>query len=294
MEPVENGQMKCLIIAAGEGTRLRYKKGSKPLIPILGVPILERVIRTVAHAGIDKFCVVTGYNGKKVRSSLDGLSCRLGVSITHVVNDEWKKGNGLSVLKARECMGKERFLLLMSDHLFDGSILFDLERHPPADGEVTLGVDLDTSNPLVDLDDVTRIKCDAGLVSKIGKGLSEFNGFDTGIFHCTPALFDALEWSAREDGDTSLSGGISVLAANGNVKVHDVSGRFWIDVDNKKTFEKAEDVLLERLDGKPTDGPVSRYLNRPLSVRLSRYLARTRVTPNQISFFSFILSLAAA
>ncbi len=286
--------MKCLIIAAGRGDRLRYRGSSKPLVPILGISLIERVIRSVSQTGIDDFCVVTGYNGKKVRSFLDGLASRLGVSITHVVNDEWKEGNGLSVLKARECMGKERFLLLMSDHLFDGTVLRDLERHPPADGEVTLAVDLNTSNPLVDMGDVTRVMCEAGLVRKIGKDLSEFNGFDTGIFHCTPALFDALEWSAREDDDTSLSGGIRHLAANGNVKVYDMSGRFWIDVDDKRTFERAEDALLERFQGKPTDGPVSRYLNRPLSLRLSRYLVTTPVTPNQISFFSFILSMVAA
>jgi CDP-L-myo-inositol myo-inositolphosphotransferase len=286
--------MKCLIIAAGKGSRLRHKGDSKPLIPILGIPIVERVIRTAAKAGIIDFCVVTGYNGEKVRSFLDGLAPRLGISIAHVVNDEWEKGNGLSVLKARECMGEERFLLLMSDHLFDGAVLCDLESHPPAGGKVTLAVDLDTSNPLVDMADVTRIACDGGLVQGIGKDLGEFNGFDTGVFLCTSAIFDALEWSMRGDGDTSLSGGIRYLAANGNVNAFDVSGRFWIDVDDEEALERAEDALIESLKGKPADGPVSRLLNRPLSMRLSPRLARTPVTPNQISLFSFILSLAAA
>lgn len=286
--------MKCLIIAAGKGSRLRHKGDSKPLIPILGIPIMERVIRTAAQAGTIDFCVVTGYNGEKVRSFLDGLAPRLGVSITHVVNDEWEKGNGLSVLKAKECLGEEPFLLLMSDHLFDGAVLRDLESHPPADGEVTLAVDHDTSNPLVDMADVTKVACDGGLVRKIGKDLEKFNGFDTGVFLCTPAIFDALEWSMRGDGDTSLSGGIRYLAANGRVNAFEVSGRFWIDVDDEDALERAEATLIETLKGKPADGPVSRLLNRPLSMRLSRYLARTPVTPNQISFFSFILSLAAA
>ena len=285
---------KCLIIAAGSGSRLRYKKSSKPLIPILGIPLIERVIRSVSQAGIDGFCVVTGYNGEKVRSFLDGLASRLDVNITHVINDEWKEGNGLSVLKAREHMGKERFFLLMSDHLFDGTVLRNLKRHPPAEGEVTLAVDLNTANPLVDMEDVTKVECDSHRIHKIGKDLDKFNGFDTGIFYCTSALFEALEWSQKKNNDTSLSGGIRHLAANGNAKIYDVRGRFWIDVDDKRAFGRAEGALLQRLQGKPTDGPVSRYLNRPLSLRLSRYLARTSVTPNQISFFSFILSLVAA
>lgn len=285
---------KCLIIAAGSGSRLRYKGNSKPLVPILGIPLIERVIRTVKQAGIDSFCVVTGHNGEKVRFFLDDLASRLCVSIIHVVNEDWKEGNGLSVLKARESMGKEKFLLLMSDHLFDRTLLSNLEKHLPVDGGVTLAVDLNTANPLVDMEDVTRIKCDSQRLHAIGKDLDKFNGFDTGIFYCTSALFDALEWSQRENNDTSLSGGIRHLADVGNVNVYNVNGKFWIDVDDKPAFKRAESALLRQLHGKPTDGPISRYLNRPLSLWLSRYLARTPVTPNQISFISFIQSLVAA
>ena len=37
--------MKCLIIAAGKGKRLSQRGDSKPLIPFLGVPMIERVIQ---------------------------------------------------------------------------------------------------------------------------------------------------------------------------------------------------------------------------------------------------------
>jgi NDP-sugar pyrophosphorylase family protein len=52
--------MKCLIIAAGKGSRLRQQGDSKPLIPILGLPLIERVIRSAIEAGADDFYVVTG------------------------------------------------------------------------------------------------------------------------------------------------------------------------------------------------------------------------------------------
>ncbi|SVD31637.1 uncharacterized protein METZ01_LOCUS384491, partial [marine metagenome] len=68
---------------------------------------------------------------------------------------------------------------------------------------------------------------------------------------------------------------------------------FWIDVDDEKAFEKAEQELLQALRGKSQDGPVSRRLNRPLSIRCSRILVRYPVTPNQISLFSFLLSVLA-
>ncbi len=52
---------RCLIIAAGKGSRLRQNGDSKPLAPILGVPLIERVIRCALEAGADDFYVVIGY-----------------------------------------------------------------------------------------------------------------------------------------------------------------------------------------------------------------------------------------
>ncbi len=285
--------MKCLIIAAGRGSRLRNLSDSKPLLPILGVPLLERVIRGASLAGAKDFCVVTGYKGELVRERLPRLAERLGIDITDAVNDEWEKGNGLSVLRARDWAGGDEFFLLMADHLFDPAILSRMAEDPPEPGTVILAVDRNLRNPLVDLEDVTKVYCEDGSVRSIGKDLKDYNGFDTGIFLCTPALFDAIEKSA-EQGDTSLSGGIRYLAGEGRVRAFDTGGRFWIDVDDERAVEKAEDALIERLKGKASDGPVSRLINRPLSTRLTRRLARTSVTPNQISLFSFLLSILAA
>jgi CDP-L-myo-inositol myo-inositolphosphotransferase len=65
-------------------------------------------------------------------------------------------------------------------------------------------------------------------------------------------------------------------------------------VDDPTAFRKAEQVLLKRVRDKPNDGPVARYLNRPISVRISRYLVKRDVAPNQISLFSILCSLLAA
>ena len=285
--------MKCLIIAAGKGSRLRLRGDSKPLIPIFGVPLIERVIRSAQQAGADDFYVVTGYHGERVRTFLNRLSDRTGIRITPIVNADWEKANGLSVLKARPYL-PDPFLLLMADHLFEPSIARELMELPCDDGEITLGVDRDIRNSLIDMGDVTRVKTEGGKINNIGKSLTDFNGFDTGIFLCTPAIFSALECSAEESGDTSLSGAVRVLAAEGRAKAADINGHFWIDVDDPAAVRRAEKALLSNLADKPSDGPVSRYLNRPLSVRISRRLVNYPITPNQISLFSFLCCLLAA
>ena len=285
--------MKCLIIAAGKGHRLQSKGDSKPLTPLFDIPLIERVIRCALEAGADDFFVVTGYKGEGVRVFLDRLTERLGIGITPIVNEDWEKENGLSVLKARDYL-REPFLLLMADHLFDPSIVRKLIEFPLADGEIALGVDGNRSNPLVDLEDVTRVKTERGKIRNIGKNMNEYNGFDTGLFVCTPAIFDALERCAEETGDTSLSGAVRELATHGLANAVDINGQFWIDVDDPEAFRRAENALLANLRGKTDDGPISRFLNRPLSIRISRRLVNYPITPNQISLYSFLFSILAA
>jgi CDP-L-myo-inositol myo-inositolphosphotransferase len=90
-----------------------------------------------------------------------------------------------------------------------------------------------------------------------------------------------------------LSAAIRVLAEDKHAKSVQTKG-FWIDVDDKNAFQKAEKTLLDSLQGKSADGPVSRWLNRPVSICLSKVLVNFNITPNQISFFSFMLSMVAA
>ena len=284
--------MKCLIIAAGKGSRLKQKGDSKPLLPVLGIPLIERVIRTALETGVEEFYVVTGYHGDRVSNFLDQLAERLAIQINLLVNDDWEKENGLSVLKAREVL-QEPFLLLMADHLFEPSIARALIEVRLSNGEIALGVDGDIGNALVDMEDVTRVNSKDGKIREIGKGLADFNGFDTGVFLCSPAIFQALEQSIEESGDTTLSGAVRILAAKERAKAIPVSG-FWLDVDHPADLKRAEQVLLDRFRDKPNDGPISRYVNRPVSLLFSRHLVKLDITPNQISLFSFLLSVLAA
>ncbi len=285
--------MKCLIIAAGRGSRLASKGGSKPLVSLLGLTLIERAILTAKKGGVYDFYVVTGYEGEKVRHYLDKLSQNTNTNITHIINDEWEKGNGISVLKAKELL-KEPFILLMADHLFDSSILEGLKKEQISEGEIILAVDSNIeSNQFVDIDDVTKVLVKNGKIAAIGKNISNYNAYDTGIFLCSPTLFDAIGDSYSSTGDSSLSGGIGIISGKGNAKTFDIQHKYWIDVDDENAFSKAENLLISNLK-KTSDGPVSRYLNRPLSIRLTRLLLNTKITPNHISILSFILGVLGA
>ena len=232
--------MKALIVAAGLGTRLRGIAPSKPLAAINGKPLIQSVIETAAQAGVGAFVVVTGYQAAPLESFLDRLAKRSGFAIETVHNPEWTLPNGLSVVAADALLGDE-FVLLMADHLFEPGLLADLltvERIPRG---VTLAVDRRLDNPLVDLDDVTRVRTDdVGAIVEIGKGLTPYDAFDTGVFLATKGLIDGIRADRAEGGQGSISGGMTRLADKGLARVFDIGERFWLDVDDAAAWEHAE------------------------------------------------------
>ena len=234
--------MKCLIVAAGQGARLREKGELKPLIPIKGVGLIERVIAQGRAAGVEEFFVVSGYRGAELRQALDAFAARDGVRISHIVNDQWDRANGVSVLAAK-AIGSP-FLLIMCDHLVDPEILRGLIAAPVAPDTVTLAVDFNLDRPLNDPEDVTRVKCADGRIAHIGKVIRDYNAYDTGVFLCTEAMFAGLE-AAQAEGDDTISGAINVLARLGKARIFDIGERIWIDVDDPAAFAKAEALLDE-------------------------------------------------
>ena len=282
-------KMKALIIAAGQGTRLRPIGDTKPLVSLLGLGLIERVILTAKKSGIKEFCIVTGYNGEKIREQLvDGK--KYGVKIEYVQNDSWTQGNAVSVLKARDSF-TESFVLLMADHNYDHRILDRLLKTKIGDDECILCVDKNPKEHL-NIDDATKVRTVDHIIEAIGKDLDDYNCIDTGIFICNPVIFDVLEQSIAK-GDEGLSGGIKILAQRHKMRYMQLEDNFWIDVDDKTDRKNAELLICNKLK-KDTDGPVSRILNRPISLRISKLLLKTGITPNQISILSFFIGLAGA
>ena len=244
--------MKCLIIAAGQGTRLRALAPSKPLARVAGVPLLEHVVRSAAAGGASAFVIVTGYEAEGVESFLAGLAERTGLPIEAVRNPDWDRPNGLSVLAAAARLESE-FVLLMSDHLFDPAILSGLIAADRGDSALTLAADFAVDDPRLDLDDATKIALGEGnRIRRIGKTLPAYDAIDTGIFIAGPPLFDALRASLAAGGSGSLSEGVQALADSGRALVWDCGGRWWLDVDDEAAFAKAEAALgsVDRRDAR--------------------------------------------
>ena len=283
--------MKCVIIAAGKGERLQEKGTSKPLVNFLGLPLIERTIRTAKKAGANEFFVVTGHEKDPLEAILKKLSEDTGLVIHTIYNSEWENGaNGFSVLSVKDKI-KEPFLLLMSDHLFDPSIVRNLFSQSNK-SDVVLAIDTKIKNPMIALNCVTKVKVDNNKITKIGKNLKEYDGFDTGIFYCKPSIFKALEICIKKDMGF-LTDAIQYLADKSKVNIFKIDDKFWADVNDPESYRKAESEVLKNLN-KQHDGIIARYFNRPISIWISKKLSVTNITPNQISIFAFSVACIAS
>jgi len=185
--------MEALIIAAGKENRLNHRFSPKPLIPIFGVSLIERIILRAKLAGITRFKIVVGYKADQIMKKI-GSGDRYGVHVDYIFNPEWEKGNGSSIYKGKGFL-KENFILLMSDHLFDDSILRNLQQIEPERDSCIMCVDRKINGYHFNIDDATKVWTENKKVKKIGRVLDRFNAVGTGIFLCSPVIFNALEES---------------------------------------------------------------------------------------------------
>jgi choline kinase len=237
MNPVN----QCLILAAGNGSRIASVADGvpKPLVPLCGVPLLEHVMASSREAGIEKFVIVAGYRADLIRRWLSDRSMR-GISVTLIENLEYQKANGVSALAAKTELNQP-FLLLMSDHIFEPKTARGLLRQPLADDEVILAVDSKIDR-VFDLDDATKVQRKGNYIVGIGKDLPSYDALDTGMFLCSPALFDRLE-AARNNGDCSLSDGMRRLAQDWKLRAFDIDDGHWQDVDSPQALAHAEEIF---------------------------------------------------
>ena len=232
---------ECLILAAGNGRRLTsLSRGlPKPLVRIHGQPLLEHVIVGAHEAGIKRFVIVVGYGADTMRDWFVHQSLE-GISVTLVENSEYHKDNGVSVLKARDYLNGP-FLLLMADHVFEADTARALLNQRLRKGEVILAVDSKLDN-IFDLEDVTKLRREGDHIVTIGKEIPEYDAYDTGMFLCSPELFDALE-SAQKNGNCSLSDGMRILGQERRLRGFDIGDALWQDVDTPEALTYAESIF---------------------------------------------------
>ncbi|KQC11296.1 MAG: glucose-1-phosphate thymidylyltransferase [Methanolinea sp. SDB] len=249
--------MQCVILAAGEGKRMRPLTSRRPkvMLPLANVPMLGHLVTAVRQAGIDEVVLVVGYGEREVRKYC-GDGSTFGLSISYVTQ-RYQKGTADALYAARNLID-DTFLLMNGDMIIrkaDIEVIKQMQApcmgiyhsdHPEDYGVVTVGESR-----------VTKLE------EKTDKPAGDL--INAGIY-----LFDADIIDLLESVKCSSRGEYELTDALGAYIRDDILGFFrltsWLDVGFPWDLLAANEILLGDLqpscrglveDGTCINGPVS-------------------------------------
>ena len=239
---------EAVILMAGVGSRLGAAGGAiaKPLVQVGGRPLICYTIDALMRAGVRIVHAVMGANSERLAAEIAPLF-PAAIQFRTIINREWQKQNGVSVLAAADYV-RGPFMLTMGDHLFEPALL-DALLSGADTSVVNLAIDRKIES-IFDLDDATKVKTSGERLTDIGKQLTDYDAIDTGVFLCSQELFTYLRAAAtKQNGDCSLSDGVRLMAADAKVRAVDIGHAWWQDVDTPEMLQRAEEesarLLLE-------------------------------------------------
>lgn len=129
--------MKVVIMAGGKGTRISelFPDMPKPMIPVCGIPVLEREIDSLKEQGFTDIIITVGYKAEIIMNYF-GNGKKYGVNIDYFLEKE-PLGNAGALFKLKDKLTDD-FLLLNADAMFNVDFNRFVEFHKEHKGLVTL------------------------------------------------------------------------------------------------------------------------------------------------------------
>src|SRR5919199_5329683 len=130
--------MKAVVMAGGEGTRLRPLTSNrpKPLVPILNKPIAQHIIEHLKRAGVTDIVVTLYYLAEEIQNYF-GDGSELGVNLIYSIEDT-PLGTAGSVKKAQKYLDDDTFIIVSGDALTDIDVPKALAYHRKMKSQATL------------------------------------------------------------------------------------------------------------------------------------------------------------
>jgi mannose-1-phosphate guanylyltransferase/phosphomannomutase len=236
--------MKAVVMAGGEGTRLRPLTSNqpKPMVPIVGKPCMEHIVELLRRHGFEDVIVTVAFLPQAIRSYFgDGEG--LGVDIAYSV-EESPLGTAGSVRLAAGRLD-DTFLVISGDALCDVNLEELVQAHRDKQASVTIGLK-SVENPLefgiVVTDEDGRVE---RFLEKPSWGQVFSDTINTGIYVLEPEVLKHIPKNRPYDFSKEL---FPLLLEMGRPIYGHVLDGYWQDIGNLEQFRQANfDALDERV-----------------------------------------------
>jgi len=228
--------VRAVVLVGGEGTRLRplTLTTPKPLLPIAGVRLIERVVRHLAEHGVDDVVLSIGYKPDAFRAAFPSNECA-GVPISYAVEDEPLDTGGAIAFAAGEAGIDERFIVVNGDVIseVDLTALVGFHEHSGASATVSLvAVDDPSRFGVVVTNADGRV---TAFVEKPAAGEAPSNLINAGTYVMEPRAIRDLPRGERVSVERTV---FPSLAARGELYAL-ASDAYWIDTGNPTSYIQA-------------------------------------------------------
>jgi glucose-1-phosphate thymidylyltransferase len=241
--------MKAVVLAAGEGTRLRPLTEDKPkgMVEVDGRPILTHCLEQLADLGADEFVLVVGYLKEEI---IDHYGDEFdGIPITYAHQRE-QKGLAHALLTVEEHVDDD-FMLILGDNVFRANLEDVVLRQRETRADAAFLVEE------VDWEAASRYGvCDTNKYGEITDVVEKpdeppSNLVMTGFYTFTPAIFHACHLVQPSNrGEYEISEAIDLLIQSGRT-IDAIGLDGWrVDVGYPEDRDEAEELLHE-------DGPMA-------------------------------------
>ncbi len=236
--------MKAVIMAGGEGTRLRPLTSNqpKPMLPMANRPMMEHVVMLLREHGFDDIVVTVAFMANAIRNYF-GDGAEFGVRMTYST-EETPLGTAGSVRNARQHFD-DRFLVISGDVLTDMDLSAVVDHHEHKGALATLALK-SVEDPLEFGIVITR---EDGSIERFlekptwGQVFSDT--INTGIYVLEPDIFDFIPEGRSVDFSSEVFP--AVLEAGRPIFGY-VAGGYWEDVGTLEAYLRAhEDILDEKV-----------------------------------------------
>jgi mannose-1-phosphate guanylyltransferase/phosphomannomutase len=236
--------MKAVVMAGGEGTRLRPLTSNqpKPMVPIVGKPCMEHIVELLRRHGFEDVIVTVAFLPQAIRSYFgDGET--LGVDIGYSV-EESPLGTAGSVRLAAGRLD-DTFLVISGDALCDVNLTELVQAHRDKQASVTIGLK-SVENPLefgiVVTDEDGRVE---RFLEKPSWGQVFSDTINTGIYVLEPEVLKHIPKNRPYDFSKEL---FPLLLEMGRPIYGHVLDGYWQDIGNLEQFRQANfDALEEKV-----------------------------------------------
>ena len=236
--------MKAVIMAGGEGTRLRPLTSTvpKPLLPVANRPMMEHVIDLLRNHGITEIVVTVAFMANSIKNYFgDGRD--FGVSIEYV-DEPVPLGTAGSVRNAMHLLSDDRFVVISGDVITDIDLSAIVAYHDQHNAMATIAL-TPVDNPLEFGIVITR---EDGTIERFlekptwGQVFSDT--INTGIYVIDPSVFDYIEPDRSVDFSSEV---FPALLRDSKPLYGAVAHGYWEDVGTLEAYLRAHTDVLDQM-----------------------------------------------